>query len=459
MAELDGVDHALVMGLGRFGGGSGAARYLLKRGCRLLITDLQPRSDLQNVIDELENEPNANRIDWRLGGHERQDFLKQDLVVASPAIPHPWDNQFLAAARENGIPITTEIELGLDRLDQSKVIGVTGSAGKSTTCAMIHHVLDAAGLHCVLGGNIGGSLLDHPNEALERADAVVVELSSFMLHWLAETKAVFTPSIAVLTTLGANHLDWHESLEHYLASKRVLRDSVADDRFVGPLDDEAVVEVMTGDLAVDPWWSNQEDDPFLAPEAQETVLDALRLQLPGEHQRMNALSALRACSSHLEDDPGKRIEVARSLAGHLADFKGLPHRLRPVAELRGVRVIDDSKATTPSATLRAVHALGDEAKIHLIAGGFDKGSDLSQINALGDRLAGHYAIGATGRSISSGRRAFECGTIDEAVRLAETRVSQGDVLLLSPGCASWDQFANYEHRGEVFLAAVVRCLD
>jgi UDP-N-acetylmuramoylalanine--D-glutamate ligase len=324
---------------------------------------------------------------------------------------------------------------------------------------MIHHVLSAAGCRSILGGNIGGSLLDHQEAHLENADAVVVELSSFMLHWLAATGAEFTPSVGVLTTLGVNHLDWHDSLEHYLASKRVLRDSVAGDRFIGPLDHEAVAEVMTREMAVDPWWVTPKDDPFLAPEARRVVLDALQLQLPGEHQKSNALNALRACSTHLECDPKNRVAVARDLAVHLTDFRGLPHRLSPVAEVRGIQVIVDSKATTPSATIRAVQALGDQARIHLIAGGFDKGSDLSRIDALGDRLGGLYAIGATAGSISSGRQAHECGTIDEAVRFAATRMSSGDVLLLSPGCASWDQFANYEHRGEVFLAAVVRCLD
>ena len=459
MVELDGVDHALVMGLGRFGGGSGAARYLLDQGCRLVITDLQERRELADAVEALDQGPGADRIEWRLGGHEISDFRRTDLIVASPAIPRPWKNRFLASAREAGIPITTEIELGLGRIDQTKLIGVTGSAGKSTTCAMIHHVLNAAGKHCILGGNIGGSLLEHPVEHLRSADAVVVELSSFMLHWLADQERSFRPAVGVLTTLSANHLDWHDSLAHYLASKRVLRDSVPEGRFIAPLNPEDVAAVLVGDESVDGWWAVSDDDPFMATDARRSVLDELDLPLPGEHQRTNALNALRAVATYLEGDPDRRVDVAKNLAKLLVDFKGLPHRLNPVAEIGGIRVIDDSKATTPSATLRAVHALGDTSRIHLIAGGFDKGSDLSELDALGNRLAGLYAIGATAGSISSGRQAHRCGTIDEAVRLAATLMSSGDVLLLSPGCASWDQFDNYEHRGEVFLAAVIRYLD
>jgi UDP-N-acetylmuramoylalanine--D-glutamate ligase len=459
MPNPDRTARAVVMGLGRFGGGSGVARYLLEEGFEVLVTDIQSAEALEAEIERLKGCPGAERLRWRLGGHEISDFTSTDMVVASPAIPHPWTNAYLEAATEHGARITTEIELGLDRVDQAKVIAVTGSAGKSTTCAMIDHLLKAASCTSILGGNIGGSLLDETSTALDGADAVVLELSSFMLHWLGRGPALLAPSVAVLTSLGDNHLDWHESREHYLSSKKVIRESVRAGRFIGPLHADDIEDELENDRSLTPWWRRNEEDPLSTREAETTILDALKLRLPGEHQRRNAVSALRAAAVHLEPDPARRLRLAVDLARGLTDFEGLPHRLRPVADIGGILVIDDSKATTPSATIRAVRSFESPRSIHLIAGGYDKGSDLREIDALGEELGGLYAIGATADRIASGRQARACGTIDEAVLAATERMKDGDILLLSPGCASWDQFRNYEHRGEVFLAAARRCLS
>lgn len=459
MSRTDGVKHALVVGLGRFGGGSGVARHLLSRGIEVRITDLRPRAELADVVEALESEAPRDGLSWRLGEHVPSDFTDTDLVVANPAIPHPWSNEHLETARTAGVPITTEIELGLERVPPWRLIGVTGSAGKSTTCAMMHHLLEKAGHRALLGGNIGGSLLDLPAERLDSADAVVVELSSFMLHWLGEEGGPLRPSVAAVTTLDPNHLDWHGSLEHYLESKRRLRASVSPDRFVGILDADAVSDPVVECSAGDHWWRPAAPDPFEAQSVRTRLVEACDLQLPGEHQARNAITALRAVSRHLTDEPAARLRIAEELAPLLASFEGLPHRLRPLGVHRGIRVFDDSKSTTPSATLRAVDAFPDPGRLHLIAGGYDKGADLGGIERLGDHLGGLYAVGATGARLTTGSRAIECGTIDVAVERASERMSPGDVLLLSPGCASWDQFENYEHRGEVFLAAVTRLLD
>jgi UDP-N-acetylmuramoylalanine--D-glutamate ligase len=246
-------------------------------------------------------------------------------------------------------------------------------------------------------------------------------------------------------------LDWHETAEHYSTSKRVLREAVTADRFVAPIADDDIA----AEVADDAWWANSVQ---LDPREHAQLRKAISLRLPGEHQVRNAVCALRAASIHLEQRPERRLELMLSMAGALSDFRGLPHRLHPAGVVRGVRVFDDSKATTPEATLRAVRSFDNAARVHLIAGGYDKGADLSAIKALGDELAGLYAIGATASSLSGGQHAMQCETLGIAVNEAATRARDGDVLLLSPGCASWDQFTNYEERGREFVAAAHRVL-
>jgi UDP-N-acetylmuramoylalanine--D-glutamate ligase len=416
-----------VMGLGRFGGGVGVARWLVERGARVLVTDLQSTEQLAPSVDALRDLIEAGRIALRLGEHDERDFAEADLVVANPAVPKPWDNRFLNTAIKAGVPITTEIRLTTEHLDRRRIIGVTGTAGKSTTAAMIHHVLTAAGARSHLGGNIGGSLLASSSPG--RDDWIVLELSSFMLHWLGEGvgfKAApgISPTIAVLTNLEPNHLDWHGTFEHYQQSKENIF------RYQQPGD-----HALRGDTL---------------PELQTPI----PLAIPGRHNQRNAQIALAAASRALEIEP-------RELAPRLADVAGLPHRLQLVAEHDGVRYFNDSKSTTPGATVLAVDAFDDPSRVHLIAGGYDKGSDLSPIAKLAPRLAGLYPIGTTGPAIAgaAGRHAIHCETLDRAIHEAINRLRAGDVLLLSPGCASWDQFTSYEERGNQFAQLVLRLIN
>ncbi|MCH2161992.1 MAG: hypothetical protein MK085_08990, partial [Phycisphaerales bacterium] len=217
--------HVVVMGLGLFGGGEAVVRHLVERGAHVLVTDLRSEADLEPALARLEPLLGSDRVRCRLGGHELEDFANADVVVVNPAVPHPWTNPFLQAARGGGARLLTEIRLAIGTTPARQVIGVTGSAGKSTTTAMIHHVLDRTDACPAvrLGGNIGGSLLDAP----PHADAsLVLEFSSFMLHWLGTeacaTEDRFSPGTAVLTNLSENHLDWHESLDHYVSSKATI---------------------------------------------------------------------------------------------------------------------------------------------------------------------------------------------------------------------------------------------
>jgi UDP-N-acetylmuramoylalanine--D-glutamate ligase len=430
-----------VMGLGRFGGGLGAARWLAGQGADVLVTDLEPAERLADSVQGLRDLVDRGTVRLRLGEHNVSDFTACDLVVASPAVPRPWDNRYLRAAKAAGVAITTEIELLARRLpERGRTIGVTGSAGKSTTAALIAHILGECGERVFLGGNIGGSLL---GEDVSGA-WVVLELSSFQLHWLGW----WSPRVAVVTNIAENHLDWHGSMEHYRSSKRRLLE------WQEPGD-----TAVLGDPSVAEW-------PVRAGVRRLVIGDESRIEglmIPGRHNQGNAACAVAAVMAM--GIPG--IEFGRAAAA-ARTFAGLPHRLQLVHTARGVRFYNDSKSTTPKATALALVALGVDGQqgpspVHLIAGGCDKGSDLRGIGGQARFLAGLYTIGATGERIAQagesalGRDAaddsvFRCGTLDRALARAWERAGEGDVILLSPGCASWDQFANYEERGERFVA-------
>ncbi len=437
--------RCLVMGLGAFGGGLGVTRWLAAHGAsEILVTDTAQAGRLQASIEALDPLVSAGRVRLRLGEHRVEDFRQAELVVANPAVKRPWSDHFLASARAAGATVTTEIRLALEGLPRQRVIGVTGSAGKSTTSAMIAHLLDGRGGRAHLAGNIGGSLLEHPPTLGER-DWLVAELSSFMLWWLGPEsgQAHWTPRVAVLTNLADNHLDWHGDAAHYSRSKSVIRGQ-ADQVFLSGFDDQDPAAAgRFAALASGPWW-RAGGAPW-PPEALEQA--ALACPLPGVHNRANALLALRTATAATRLD-GHAADPAE-LAGRLGSFHGLPHRLCLVHQANGVRWFDDSKATTPEATMLAVGCFEDPRRLHLIVGGSDKGADLTGLAGLAARLAGLYCIGSTASTLAA-RGGNLSGTMAQAVQTIRSAARPGDVVLLSPGCASHDQFGDYRERGLVF---------
>jgi UDP-N-acetylmuramoylalanine--D-glutamate ligase len=403
----------------------------------VLVTDREPEDRLDESLGRIRDLVRSGRVELRLGEHRVSDFTTADAVVVNPAVPKPWDDRFVRSARAAGVELTTEIGLAARLIGRDRVVGVTGSAGKSTTSAMIDHALRACGVESVLGGNIGGSLLDRAVKLGPKC-VVVMELSSAMLHWLGFEK--WSPRVAVVTNLQPNHLDWHGDLDHYRASKvQILEHQRSWD-----------AAVLGGSVADWPVGAGVERAVVGVDEGVDGCL------VPGAHNAWNARLAVVAARMAAGRIAGVSLKES-SIEAAVRSFPGLPHRLRLVHEAGGVRFYDDSKSTVPGASVLAVEALDHTlggGKTHLICGGYDKGLDLGSLAALGPRLAGMYTIGKTGDAIAegSGGMAVRCGTLDVAVREAVARARAGEAVLLSPGCASWDQFEHFEARGRAFEA-------
>lgn len=430
--ELAGK-RVLIMGLGSFGGGVGAARYAATCGAQVTVTDLADEQALAMSVAALADVPIAG---WRLGGHVEEDFTGTDVVVVNPAV-RPG-NPLVAAAKRAGAAITSEIELLLDACPAA-IAAVTGSNGKSTTAAMLAACLRAGGRRTWLGGNLGGSLLaDLPS--MSPADVVVLELSSFQLHWL-RTSGPPIAAAAAITNCTPNHLDWHGDWHSYVAAKRRL--------VAGP---RAALRVALNDA--DPevgGWLAMADDRRLPP---LDVADIPKLLVPGGHNRQNAALAARVAVT---------LGAGQSeVFAALSRFTGLAHRLELVGQAHGRRFYNDSKATTPEAALAALESV--PSPVWLLLGGVDKGGQFDKLLATAAVTArGVACYGAAGSLLC--QRLQQLGgtckttcldTLSTALAWCWQQSEAGDAIVLSPACASFDQFRNYEQRGETFCDLVAR---
>ncbi len=437
------------MGLGGFGGGEGAARFLAQQGVRVTVTDLRPEAELAAPVSRLADLP----IEFHLGGHVESDFAAADAVIVNPAVKpgSPW----LALARRHGARLDTEVNLFL-RLCPAPVVGVTGSNGKSTTATLAWEMLRRS-RPAWLGGNLGGSLLaDLP--AITPGGVVVVELSSFQLDRLAWGAPA--PAVAVALNLNPNHIDWHGDFAAYEAAKRnICAMQRADGWAVLNAADPRVAawrghcggrvfEVGGAEDGRAGAWLRGSDLVLRAPGREERASLA-SLPLAGPHHRMNAACA--ASAAWLLGAGAKDIEAA------LAAFKPLAHRMETVAVVDGVTWVNDSKATTPEAAIAALNAF--DGPIHLIAGGSPKGTPFDELGrAIATRATTAALIGQTAPAIEAAVRAcpgnraeiLRPATLAQAVEELRRRAGPGSVVLLSPACASFDLFRSYADRGDQF---------
>jgi UDP-N-acetylmuramoylalanine--D-glutamate ligase len=466
----------VVMGLGLHGGGLQSARFLLRRGASVTVTDLRDEKTLLPSIEQLDTacrELGREPVRYVLGKHEIEDFKNADMVIKNPGVKP--DSPFLQAAKQ----IETDISLFLTE-SPSRLFAVTGSKGKSCTASALHWILDKAkdSGRAFLGGNITVSPLTFLDD-LREGDDVVLELSSWQLGDLkgrmkADGRALLKPAAAVITAIMPDHLDRYASMEEYIDDKRnIYRGQDSNDVTVAG--DDSWGESFRAQTKARPlvysrsalgegqsggWLDN--DGNGLARlykwdgVNEETVcLVPPRLLTPGDHQKLNLLSAAIAVYAY-----GVKAEKIR---GALADFPGIEHRLELFHEAKGVRFYNDSAATIPEAAAACIDALSAHGPLVLVTGGTDKNLDFTPfVKKAGKAKAIILLAGSGSEKLSRllGEAGIDyCGPFDDlekAVLCALEKAEKGDIAALSPGCASFGMFLNEFDRGRKWKDAVLR---
>jgi UDP-N-acetylmuramoylalanine--D-glutamate ligase len=444
--------RVLVVGLGKSGVAS--ALFLKAHGARVTVSDTKSGDELRNEIPALLD----HGITVETGGHGERTFRGQDLIVVSPGVP--VDLPMLVQARAMGEAVIGEIELAA-RFLPGPIVAITGSNGKTTTTTLTGEILTAGGLPTLVGGNIGTPAISLAERAKPES-VVVLEVSSFQL----ETIQTFRPKVAVVLNVTPDHLDRHRTFEAYVDAKaRIFENQRGDDFAVLNEDDPACVAMAGRTRAQVFWFSRQKEVKQGAwvregnilfrdgRRGQREVMLVSEIPLKGAHNLENVLAAV--CAGALMGCAPEKIRQA------VREFKAVEHRLEFVATIRGVDYYNDSKATNVDATIKALESF--PGNIHLILGGKDKGSDYSVLNELlRQRVKRVYTIGAAAGKIESqivspksgGPEVVHAETLESALRKANAVAEPGDVVLLAPACASFDQFRNYEERGRVFKEIV-----
>jgi UDP-N-acetylmuramoylalanine--D-glutamate ligase len=436
----------LVVGLGK--SGLAAAEFLSSRGAIVTANDAQPAEKIAPAINQLIEK----NIEVVAGSHPISLFENSDLIVASPGVPLALE--CFQKAKDAGVPVISEIELAAHFL-RGRLIGITGSNGKTTTTTLIGEVLQDAGFKTQIGGNIGTPLILLAETSCEDG-LTVIELSSFQLE-AVESLHLFT---AVMLNITPDHLDRYDSMNHYAAAKaNIFRNQTSQDLAVLNADDERVAAMSTAAHKV--FFSNQqelEEGIFLrgnevicrAAGVEKILITREEIGIRGAHNLENVMATLAiglACG--VEPD---------SMRHTISEFKGVEHRLEFVAEIDGVKFYNDSKATNVDSTIKALEAF--ERGVIIILGGKDKGGDYAPLAPLvQERCEQVILIGAAADKIAAAlentKPLHRAMTMQAAVKLSKELARKGDTVLLAPACASFDMFDNYEHRGRVFKEAVL----
>lgn len=441
--------NVVVVGLARTG--EALAEFLLDEGAHVTISEKRPRADLGQAAARFE----ARGARIEAGGHRVESFFAADLIVPSPGVPRL---EAIRAARDRGVPVISELELAFLFL-RGPIIGITGTNGKSTTTTLLHRILAEAGIDAVLAGNIGTPLLSFVRDA--RAGRVyVTEISSFQLEYIH----TFKVHTAVFLNISDNHIDWHGGFEDYFGAKKKLIAGLTENDFAVLNADDARV------------WSLRETGPFktlgfsrrheveagafiqnnaivlrLGDGGDETLMPAAEIALLGPHNRDNVMAA--ALAARLMQVP------AAGMRGTIRRFRGLEHRLEHVLTLGGVDFINDSKATTVDAAVKAIESF--DRPLILILGGKDKGTDFAPLRAAVEgRVKAVVLVGAAKDKIRAALQQtvplIEARDYVQVVAEAAAAAAPGDIVLLAPACTSWDMFSSFEERGETFKSEVRR---
>ena len=441
--------NVLVVGFAR--SGLSAANFLLSRGAQVTITDQKGQEQLEDSIAQLTRPARLS-----LGTHRLEDFLQSDFIVLSPGVPS--DLPQLAEASKRSIPIYSEVELAY-RFLKGRLIGVTGSNGKTTTVTLIGKLFEAAGLNCVVAGNIGSPLigsLETPEDS-SSPTTYVVELSSFQLENIEQ----FTCDIALMLNISPDHQDRYPEFHDYLKAKeRIFLNQSQEHHAVLNADDPHTLKIASERRAAALLFSRSqalEEGVLLHEERiqiawkgeKHDLMTAAEVRLRGGHNLENVLAATAAGFLSGVDQ--------EAMAETFRTFRGVEHRLEPVRELEGVAFCNDSKATNVESTLQALRALSEP--LIVIMGGLDKGADFSTLVPLmKEKVKWLIVLGAAGDRIEAalgrGVPTIRARDLPQAVELAYDHALSGEVVVLSPGCTSLDMFEDFEHRGRVFKEAV-----
>jgi UDP-N-acetylmuramoylalanine--D-glutamate ligase len=439
--------RVLVVGLGKSGVAS--ALFLKSRGAQVTVSDTKSEAELRDEILLLLE----HGVTVETGGHGDRTFRGQDLIVVSPGVP--FDAPQLAQARNLGESVIGEVELAA-RFLRGPIIAITGANGKTTTTSLAGEILAAGKIPTVVGGNIGTPAISFVDQA-GAATWIVLEVSSFQLETIVE----FRPRIAVILNITPDHLDRHKTFENYVDAKaRIFENQRADDFIVLNADDHTTAGLSPRTHSQLFWFSRKKEIErgtfvrgvhvhFRDGQSEHEIMPLAEVPLKGAHNLENVLAGvsigmLAGC------EPEQIREGVRN-------FKAVEHRLEFVGSIAGVDYYNDSKATNVDATIKALESF--PANVHLILGGKDKGGDYSVLHdLLRQRVKRVYTIGAAAAKIESQIQAVaeidHAETLENAVRRASEFAVAGDVVLLAPACASFDQFQSYEHRGRVFKETV-----
>jgi UDP-N-acetylmuramoylalanine--D-glutamate ligase len=456
MMTFDARETVLVIGLGK--SGLASADVLRARGATVFATDEKPRVELTAAIESVE----ACGARFVAPGELGAIVGTLSSAVLSPGVPPT--SPVVRTVQARNVPVIGEIELA-SRLCKAPIIAVTGTKGKSTTTALIGHLLRECGMSVRVGGNIGNPLIKEVSE-MRASDWLVAEVSSFQL----ETIRAFKPRVAVLLNVAPDHLDRYHSMDEYAEAKfRIFANQSFGDFFVGNLDDERIAMLDT-EKAETPrmqsrqvWFTLRERHynatmylhgrkityaPIAGDPRPVVVIERDEIPLAGLHNVQNVMAALLAALA-IGCDP-VRLRAA------VKTFRPMPHRLETVEEIENILYVDDSKSTNPGSVVAALHAF--DRPIVLIAGGRSKGTDFVELGvAARQRAKALVVIGEAGPEIARHAGSvpvIRASSMQDAVSKAREAAESGDVVLLSPGCASFDMFRSAEHRGEEFVLAV-----